>query len=374
MQETYSRLFDLVTDIYDCALDPTGWEPTLIKINNVLGGAYTAMSIADIRYDKAQLLVHSPWDPRQLEILHRDFAIHEVPGAREVALGDVDAPNSTLAVVSETEFQATRFYRDWAGPQGLRDGCVMKFAHTAERLGIISVITRANRDIISAEEREFMALLSPHLRRAALIGDLLQNKLVETQLYRSALDRLTVAVYLVNANSKILYQNQAADALLSAANHFAVKAGVLSARHPVTAAPLADAIRRAAGEELGSRGIGIPVSLGTTPSAVAYVLPLNSGAVRSALQPATAAVFVSTAGILPSELETVFATLYDLTPAEARLMHKIGSGMTPSAAAEALSVSEATVKTHLQRVFRKTDVSRQSELVALIDSLRPPIA
>jgi DNA-binding CsgD family transcriptional regulator len=70
----------------------------------------------------------------------------------------------------------------------------------------------------------------------------------------------------------------------------------------------------------------------------------------------------------------VFATLYDLTPAEARLMHKIGSGMTVAAAAEALFVSEATVKTHLQRVFRKVDVSRQSDLVALIDSLRPPVA
>jgi DNA-binding CsgD family transcriptional regulator/PAS domain-containing protein len=374
MDDKCARLLDLVSDIYDCALDPSGWEPTLTKINDALGAAYTAISMADTAYMKPMLVVNSPWDQAQLTLLHREFAAHEVPGAREVITGDVDSPGSTLAMISEAEFQTCRFYREWVAPQGLRDGCVLKFAHTAERLGIMSVVTRANRDVISAEERQFMALLSPHLRRAALIGDLLQNKRVETQIYRSALDRLSVAVYLVNAQSKILYQNQSAEKLLTQQSHFTAKAGVLAARHPVTAAPLADAIRRASGEELGNRGIGIPVSLGSAPSAVAYVLPLNAGAVRSALQPATAAVFVSIAGILPAELESVFGTLYDLTPAEARLMHKIGSGMTVTAAAEALSVSEATVKTHLQRVFRKVDVSRQTDLVALIESLRPPIA
>jgi DNA-binding CsgD family transcriptional regulator/PAS domain-containing protein len=369
---------ELVSDIYDCALDPSGWEPTLTRINDALTAAYTSISVAEPGLGSHTLVVNSPWDRGWMTTLFRDFNPLDIPGVKETMAGDVDSPGSTLSVITEPEFQLSRFYRDWVGPQGLRDGGVMKFAHTPDRVGTLAVVTRANRDIISADEREFMALLSPHLRRAALIGDLLQNKQVETQMYRRALDRLTVAVYLVDANSRILYNNEAAETLLTQADHFSASAGILAARNPVTAAPLAEAIQRAArptvDDELGRRGIGVPVSLGSTPAALAYVLPLNSGPVRAALQPAAVAVFVSTSRIMPSELETVFSTLFDLTPAEARLMLKIGSGMTIPAAALELAVTESTVKTHLNRIFRKTEITRQTDLVALVASLRPPVA
>jgi DNA-binding CsgD family transcriptional regulator/PAS domain-containing protein len=372
MEHRLSQFSDLVSEAYDCALDPTRWEPALIKINEALRGAYTSVSVVNHRCHRAELLVHSPWDSERLKALHRDFAICDVPGARDVTLGGVDSPASTLATLNEAEFQSSRFYREWAGPQGLRDSCLVKFIHTPNRIGLLSVVTRADRDVITAGERKFVALLSPHLRRAALMSDLLQNQQVERQLYQSAFDRLAVAVYFVDSNAKILYCNQSAETLLTQQSHFAARANILVACNPATATSLGNAIRRA-GAGLGG-GLGIPVSLGTATAAVAYVLPLNSGPIRSTYQPAAAAVFVSTNRPLPPELETVFANLYDLTPAEARLMHKIGSGLTVSAAAKALSVSETTIKTHLQRVFRKVDVSRQSELVALIEGLRPPTA
>jgi len=44
-------------------------------------------------------------------------------------------------------------------------------------------------------------------------------------------------------------------------------------------------------------------------------------------------------------------------------VHKV-SGV--KAIAELLGLSQATVKTHLQNLFRKTDTGRQSELVKLV--------
>jgi DNA-binding CsgD family transcriptional regulator len=70
----------------------------------------------------------------------------------------------------------------------------------------------------------------------------------------------------------------------------------------------------------------------------------------------------------------VFATLYDLTPSEARVLLKIGEGQTVTAAALELGVSENTVKTHLARVFQKVGVNRQPDLVAIVAALRPPVA
>jgi hypothetical protein len=162
------HLSELISDIYDCSIDPGGWERTLTKINASLNGAYTTLYMFDQTALRHTLLAHSPWDPEQFVRLDRDFQAREVPGTVECAIGDVDTPLSTLAMMSEQDFQASRFYREWAAPQGLRDGCIVKFADTAERVGMMVMTTRDNREAISAEQRRFIALLSPHLRRAAI--------------------------------------------------------------------------------------------------------------------------------------------------------------------------------------------------------------
>jgi DNA-binding CsgD family transcriptional regulator len=41
---------------------------------------------------------------------------------------------------------------------------------------------------------------------------------------------------------------------------------------------------------------------------------------------------------------------------------------------EALGIGEATVKTHLHRVFGKTGASRQADLVKLVASFSSPLA
>jgi DNA-binding CsgD family transcriptional regulator/PAS domain-containing protein len=367
------NLSDLISDIYDCAIHPEVWEQTLAKINSSLDGAYTAISMADKAYLQPRLIAHSPWSRDELERLHRDFAATDVVGARESAFGDVDAAVSTMSLIAEAEFQESRFFREWAGPQGLRDGCILKFADTADRFGQLVTTTRLDRDIISADERRFMALLSPHLRRAALIGDLLDNKRVETQLFRGALDRLSVAVFLVDSDSRVMYANEKAEVLLASQSHVVSKVGVLTTVNAAMAEPMADAIRRTTSQDLGSRGIGIPVSAGLDVPAVAYVLPLGTGAARSAFQPAAAAVFISTSvGAAPAP-EAVLATLYDLTPSEARVLLKIGEGQSVSAVALLLAVSENTVKTHLARIFQKVGVNRQPDLVAIVAALRPPV-
>ena len=58
--------------------------------------------------------------------------------------------------------------------------------------------------------------------------------------------------------------------------------------------------------------------------------------------------------------------LFDLTPAEARLTRYLLEGRTPAEAAALLRITEATTRVHLRRVFAKTGVRRQAELVRLL--------
>ena len=66
--------------------------------------------------------------------------------------------------------------------------------------------------------------------------------------------------------------------------------------------------------------------------------------------------------------------MYKLTPTELRaLLAIVDVGGVPEVAA-ALGVSVTTIKTHLSRLFEKTGVTRQADLVKLVAGFSTPLA
>jgi DNA-binding CsgD family transcriptional regulator len=62
----------------------------------------------------------------------------------------------------------------------------------------------------------------------------------------------------------------------------------------------------------------------------------------------------------------LIARLFGLTSAEARLAALLADGMSLAEAAAALAISEGSARTYSKRIFAKTGVSRQAELVRLV--------
>jgi DNA-binding CsgD family transcriptional regulator len=74
----------------------------------------------------------------------------------------------------------------------------------------------------------------------------------------------------------------------------------------------------------------------------------------------------------PSPSEAI-ARLYKLTPTELRvLLAVVEVGGVPEVAV-ALGIGEGTVKTHLHRLFAKTDTKRQADLVKLVAGFANPL-
>ncbi|MDB5666423.1 LuxR C-terminal-related transcriptional regulator [Cypionkella sp.] len=367
-------LSSIIGDIYDCALSPEGWGDVMTRITQTLDVAYTTIALTSTSDSRGRFAAHSPWDLARLQSL-QDYDLDEIPGLLAAVMGDIDQPLTTLSVVSEAQLAKSAFFQDWAQPQGLREGCTTKFVHTPDRIGLFSCTTWADRRRISEEEQRFLSLLSPHLRRAALIGDLLDQTHVTATLYRGALDSLAVPVILTSADGVILHANAQAETILATKAPLSARNGVLQAQTPLIARALLDAISAAAHSDasMGARGIGLPVSLPGQPPAVAYILPLSEGTARAIFRPASAAIFISTTTAATPPAEDVLITLYDLTAAEARVIVHIGRGQTAAQCAAALNISENTLKTHLSRIFAKTNTSRQADLIKLVASISSPI-
>jgi DNA-binding CsgD family transcriptional regulator len=65
-------------------------------------------------------------------------------------------------------------------------------------------------------------------------------------------------------------------------------------------------------------------------------------------------------------------SLFDLTPAEARVARSLAAGKTVENIASDASVSLNTVRTHMRGVLEKTGCNRQTEVVALLTGIVPP--
>jgi DNA-binding CsgD family transcriptional regulator/PAS domain-containing protein len=367
-------LSSIIGDIYDCAINPSGWSAALSRITLALDAAYSTIALSNTTDFHNRMAAHSPWDVEQLNTLNDDYGIQGVPGLDQLLVVDVDEAWSTMSVVPEHEVQQTKFFQNWAQPQGLRDACLVKFVHSPDRIGMLACVTRANRDIVGPHEHKFISLISPHLRRAALIGDLLDQARVEAQIYQSTLDRLATAVVLTHASGHILYANAAAEQMFEQAGPILKVGGKLRTQATTSQQALNVALHGASQSDriLGGSGIGIPLSSPDKPPAVAYVLPLSAGTARAAFQPATAAVFVSTQISASPPPDAVLAALFDLTPAEARVVLALVGEQKRTNLPALLQISENTLKTHLSRIFRKTQTNSATELLKVVATVGLP--
>jgi DNA-binding CsgD family transcriptional regulator len=270
-----------------------------------------------------------------------------------------------LDLLPHDEYFASRFYKEWAKPQGYIDGIQGILDKSDTTYAAVAIVRHGRQGPVDAEARRRMSLLLPHFCRAVAIGKVVDLHKVEAAALADTLDGLASATFLVDAAGRIVHANAVGHIMLDEASVVRRSAGKLVAADAATDRSLHDIFANAecGDAAVGTTGIAVPLDSRVGQRYVAHVLPLTSGARRKAgvAYSAVAAVFVRKAALeLPHPLETIAST-FRLTPAEMRvLMMIVQLGGIPEVA-PVLGISEATVKTHLQRIFGKTGTSRQTE-------------
>ncbi|HKA73591.1 MAG TPA: LuxR family transcriptional regulator [Xanthobacteraceae bacterium] len=186
----------------------------------------------------------------------------------------------------------------------------------------------------------------------------------------NSLDMLSLGIFLVDATGRIIHANVSGRIMLSEATVMRGLGGNLGTIDPQANQALLEAFAAAGGGDpaLGRKGIAVALKARGNARYVANVLPLELGAQGDAgvSGAAVAAVFVHKAVLDLTSLPEVIAKEYGLTPAELRVLFAIIEVGGVGKVAKVLGSSQATVKTHLRHLFKKTGTSRQAELVKLM--------
>ena len=376
MDET-QLLSTIIGDIYDAALDASLWTNVLGKTRQFVGGQAASLLSKDacnntgnVYYDDGGI------DPHYVNLYFNKYVKLD-PCTVGHFFAQIEEPVATADLVPYHEFIETRVYKEWARPQGLVD-CVMAVLDKSATSVALFCVFRHERDgLIDDEARRRMRLIVPHIRRAVLIGNVVDLKTTEAENLGAALDGLSAGIFLVDETGRIVHANAAGLVILRSGNYLRAAGGRLVASAPETGRVLYDTFRAASNGDaaIGIKGIALPLIAEDGARHVAHVLPLRSGARRraSASSAAVAAVFVHKAALETSSVPEVLAKAYKLTPTELRVLLAIVEVGGVPEVAEALGIADTTVKTHLGNLYEKTGVGRQADLVKLVAGFSSPL-
>jgi DNA-binding CsgD family transcriptional regulator len=271
--------------------------------------------------------------------------------------------------------QGSAYFEDGLGAEGIVDILQCFLLGTPKRFAGLAFGRRQPQGIFSDRDVELAELLIPHIRRAVTISDLLDVRALERTHFAAALDALCCAVLLTDANAKIIHANRSAVQMLHDATAIRELRGILKAVLAPASTELGQAIKLAVKDDfqIGKIGLAVRLSEDDLSPVVAHVLPLATSDLRSRFEPiAVAAVFIRNREDVRDNAE-LLATTYGLTPTETRLLSCLLAGRSLPESASELRVAAATVRTHLDGIFRKTGVSRQQNLLLLASQLSPPV-
>jgi len=84
-------------------------------------------------------------------------------------------------------------------------------------------------------------------------------------------------------------------------------------------------------------------------------------------------LFVGRASLDAEAASDIIKKIFKLSPAETCVLLTVVELGSVSEMARHLDVTESTVKTHLSRIFTKTDTKRQADLVKLVAAFSSPV-
>jgi DNA-binding CsgD family transcriptional regulator len=368
----------LIGEIYDCTLDPARWPAVLDSCREFIGGMGAAIFSKDLSGADFRVFQHDGrLEGRYAQLYHERYAALDPANAGHL-FAEIGEPISTADILDYDEFRQSRFYREWATPQRIVDFVAAPIEKSGSRAVMFGVFRHERDGVVDESTRARMRLVVPHIRRAVLIGKVIDDARSDAASLADAFDGLSVATFLVDATGRVVHANAAGVAMLQQGEPMHARGGRIVSVDREASPALANVIGAAADGDaaVGVRGISIAIESRDGENYVAHVLPLTSGARRStgSRYAAVAALFVQRASFdMPAPPE-VIAKTFGLTPTELRVLVTIVHAGGVAETAEALGVGEATVKTHLHRLFGKTGTSRQAELVKLMAAYASPLA
>jgi DNA-binding CsgD family transcriptional regulator len=352
---------ELIDRIYESSLVTELWPNVLEELGQIAEatGGTLFITKADVQYwtaspgshERAEKLVNEGWFWRG-QVITRAFAARHAGFLTE------------LDILTPDELDLEPIYRDYWRPQGV--GWAVGTAipiPTGENV-ILIMTRRTERGPVERTVVQKLDELRPHLARSAFLSARLQ--LERARVASETLAIIGLPALVLNGQGKVLAANHLIEATTGYVQWRALDRVSLTDR-------AADQLLRDAIATLDLTGNSsvrsFPVrAADASAMMVAHVVPIRLSA-RDIFVRCAAVVVLTPVALPQAPPVELVQSLFDLTPAEARVARGLAAGKTVDDIAANGGTSANTIRTHVRGVLEKTGCNRQVDIVALLTAI-----
>jgi DNA-binding CsgD family transcriptional regulator len=364
----------IIGRIYDSALGNSEWNDVLGALADYCGGENVALAVID-QHTGYSAVTAPRADPLIIKAYEESWWQLDPTAA---ATGNLGVGQITsLRNTGRDRFLASPFYNEFWKQSGL--GTERLASNLAVRNGFFAsavLQTSAKCDEIDAEmERRFRHFV-PHLIRSIEMENHYRNLQYENLLAASANGPDMIGRLIVDSEMHLIFADSGGEAFVTRSGCFKFRRGTLGVLDKNIGRKLAHAVA-SAGDAWPSQvldcklSVVCPQTQETVSIDVQPVHPAHMAPGRPFALGGTPAAILNLSYLQDEKQKSVdkLRSRFGLTPAEAALAFEMLKGDGREAAAKRCGISINTARTHLTRIFDKTGVKRQAELIALVNGL-----
>ncbi len=356
--EEFSRV---VACVYGAAAASKTWADAMLEIRTVFGGLTAALIDTD-GANRAVKSANLSAEAAEAYVQYYRKIDYVLSAVEHGPVGLIRGGRPLIALQPRSEFDA-----DWMRPNLLNDGLFVRLSGGPRTTSFLVAGDHVAEEFDTPERIMLLNSLIPHLQQALCTERSLHARGIGRNELRMAIDSIGHGIIVLGPKATVTQMNLSATQILRERDGIECRHGTLELSDPVAGRRMARSITEALGTTgatvRGGDSILCPRPSGLRPYVV-HLLPTDEHD-----EPPRALLIIIDPEQMPEPTLDVLRRLFGLTHHEALVATCVMRGEGLKSIADELSVSLATVKTHLHHVFAKTDTHRQAELVRLLLSI-----
>jgi DNA-binding CsgD family transcriptional regulator len=358
-----------IEKLYAAAADAALWQEALCAIENYTGSTGAVLNLVPKTNDAPPLCLAGSFSRDDCAEYARDYMWRCPRIAFSQAHPELPIQFDSM-ILSESEMDRDPTY-EWFGKHGLRYYLGGWIGETSTHYAVMSLQRSRRQGHVDVEQVQQFSLVVTHMARALSLAAKLGTLERCESLNGALIDALPQAIFVLDEYGRVMFANRSAERILRLGEAVGLVDKKLQCRFSRDQVRLEQAIQSAiAPTGLEPRGGWARIHCASGQKKfVALVAPIMPGEILFAsLEPKALLIITD-----PTETafgdERALHDLFGLTPAEARLASALSAGHSIESSAAVLSITQATARSALKSVFRKTGLTRQQDLVRMLTSL-----
>ncbi|OUY08144.1 helix-turn-helix transcriptional regulator [Acinetobacter populi] len=361
------RVLDLQHQLFDAASALLPWKDVILKIQDIFSGS-AACFCYEYENNTTQVIAGN-CDPYYADLYQHEIVSHNILW-RSMQQDKIGTIYTDQMILPKQQFKNSIFYNEWYRPQDEHSALNIKVAENQQGSGYFVINRGGLQPDFDQIDLQKMQYIAPILVQAAKLRQQF-GELLLTQKGQN-FDHANIGFVLTTAQGKLLYANQLAERFLTLANSpIWIKKGHITtviAQQQKQLHQFMLNVSRIHHVLVGNQELILSNPLMPLLKFVVSVVPVYDQQTLSLpVNHSVVGIFIRQLGFdqtMSNHLK--IQQLLGLSPKEALIASYLLNGQSLKEAAMQEEISITTARTHLARIFRKTNTYNQNQLIALL--------